>query len=197
MTLTVDLEPRQHYLRATVSGSYTLRSAQDVYDEAVKAAIATGHTRVLLDASAVTGVPTQDERYVLGLFVAAEQRILAARTPPVDMQVAVIGQRPLIDPDRFGETVAFVGPTGAGKSSLMKLLSRMYDPQRGEIRVDGQNIRDVTLASLRGQMGIVLQESFLFAGTIRDNIRYGRPEATEEEVIAAARLTESGTTSGT
>ena len=72
----------------------------------MKAAIATGHTRVLLDASAVTGVPTQDERYVLGLFVAAEQRILAARTPPVDMQVAVVGQRPLIDPDRFGETVA-------------------------------------------------------------------------------------------
>jgi ATP-binding cassette subfamily B protein len=89
---------------------------------------------------------------------------------------------------RFGETVAFVGPTGAGKSSLMKLLSRMYDPQGGEIRIDGENIRTVTLESLRRQMGIVLQESFLFAGTIRENIRYGRPEATDEEVIAAATL---------
>jgi ABC-type multidrug transport system fused ATPase/permease subunit len=89
---------------------------------------------------------------------------------------------------RFGETVAFVGPTGAGKSSLMKLVSRMYDPQRGEIRIDGHEIRSVTLESLRGQMGIVLQESFLFAGTIRDNIRYGRPEASDEEVFAAATL---------
>jgi ATP-binding cassette subfamily B protein len=89
---------------------------------------------------------------------------------------------------RFGETVAFVGPTGAGKSTLMKLLSRMYDPQGGEIRIDGHDVRDVTLPSLRRQMGIVLQESFLFAGTIRDNIRYGRPEATDEEVVAAATL---------
>jgi ABC-type multidrug transport system fused ATPase/permease subunit len=89
---------------------------------------------------------------------------------------------------RFGETVAFVGPTGAGKSSLMKLVSRMYDPQRGEIRIDGQDIRGVTQESLRRQMGIVLQESFLFVGSIRDNIRYGRPEATEEEVVAAATL---------
>ena len=89
---------------------------------------------------------------------------------------------------RFGETVAFVGPTGAGKSSLMKLLSRMYDPQRGEVRIDGRDIRTVALESLRRQMGIVLQESFLFAGTIRDNIRYGRPEATDDEVAAAATL---------
>jgi ABC-type multidrug transport system fused ATPase/permease subunit len=89
---------------------------------------------------------------------------------------------------RFGETVAFVGPTGAGKSSLMKLLSRMYDPQRGEIRIDGRDLRTATLESLRGQMGIVLQESFLFAGTIRDNIRYGRPAATDDEVVAAATL---------
>jgi ABC-type multidrug transport system fused ATPase/permease subunit len=94
---------------------------------------------------------------------------------------------------RFGETVAFVGPTGAGKSSLMKLVSRMYDPQAGEIRIDGHDIRGVTLASLRRQMGIVLQESFLFAGAIRENIRYGRPEASDEEVIAAARLANADT----
>jgi ATP-binding cassette subfamily B protein len=123
----------------------------------------------------------------------------AVPLPPVaegiafrDLEFAYDGKHPVlrdVNLDvRFGETVAFVGPTGAGKSSLMKLLSRMYDPQKGEIRVDGRDIREVTLASLRGQMGIVLQESFLFAGTVRDNIRYGRPDASEPEVIAAATL---------
>lgn len=89
---------------------------------------------------------------------------------------------------RFGETVAFVGPTGAGKSSLMKLLSRMYDPQQGRILIDGHDIRDVQVQSIRSQMGIVLQETFLFVGSIRDNIRYGRPDASDEEVRVAARL---------
>ena len=106
MTLTVDLEARKHYLRATVSGPYSLRAAQDAYDQAVKAALSHGHTRVLIDASRVTGVPTQDERYMLGLFVAAEQRILAAKVPEVTVRVAVFAQRPLVDPDRFAETVA-------------------------------------------------------------------------------------------
>jgi len=106
MTLTVDLESRKHYLRATVSGAYSLRTAQDAYDRAVKTALASGHTRVLIDASQMTGAPTQDERYMLGVFVAGEQRLLAARTPPLEVQVAVFGHRPLIDPDRFAETVA-------------------------------------------------------------------------------------------
>jgi hypothetical protein len=106
MTLTVNLESRKHYLRATISGAYSLREAQDAYDETVKAAVASGHTRILIDASGVLGAPTQDERYMLGLFVAAEQRILAARTPPVEVQVAVYGRQPLVDPNRFGETVA-------------------------------------------------------------------------------------------
>lgn len=106
MTLTIHFQPRKHYLRAVVSGGYTLRSAQDVCDHALKAAVSSGHTRVLIDASSATGAPTQDERYTFGLFVAAEQRILAAKTPPVDVQVAFLGRRPLIDPNRFGETVA-------------------------------------------------------------------------------------------
>ena len=106
MSLTIDFEPRKQYLRATVHGSYTLRSAQDVYDQAIKTAVAVGQSRILIDASAATGAPTQDERYMLGLFVAAEQRILASRVPPLEVQVAVVGQRPLVDPDRFGETVA-------------------------------------------------------------------------------------------
>ena len=106
MTLTVDLESRKKYLRATLAGAYTLRAAQDAYDRAVKTAVASGHTRVLIDASGVTGAPTQDERYILGLFVAAEQRILASRNPPIDVQFAIYGRQPLIDPNRFGETVA-------------------------------------------------------------------------------------------
>jgi hypothetical protein len=106
MSLSVDFEIHTHYLRVIVSGDYSLRGAQDIYDHAIKVAVAGGHTRLLLDASRVTGAPTQDERYMLGLFVAAEQRILASRTPPHEVQVAVYGHQPLIDPERFGETVA-------------------------------------------------------------------------------------------
>jgi hypothetical protein len=106
MSLRVDFKPHKNYLLALVSGDYSLRSAQDVYDQAIKIAVAGGHSRLLLDASRVTGAPTQDERYMLGLFVAAEQRILASKTPPAEVQVAVYGRQPLIDPERFGETVA-------------------------------------------------------------------------------------------
>ncbi len=87
-----------------------------------------------------------------------------------------------------GQTVALVGPTGAGKTTIITLLQRFYDVTEGAIRIDGVDIRDVTRASLRRQMGAVLQDGFLFAGTIADNIRYGRLNATDEEVEAAARL---------
>jgi len=86
-----------------------------------------------------------------------------------------------------GDTVAFVGATGAGKSSIINLLCRFYDPQAGAIYIDGQDIKEVTLHSLRSQLGIVLQDTFIFSGTVRDNIRYGKPEATSEEVIEAAK----------
>ncbi len=85
-----------------------------------------------------------------------------------------------------GQTVAIVGPTGAGKSTIAGLLSRFYDVQQGAILIDGYNVRDVTQHSLRSQIGIVLQDPFLFTGTIRENIRYGRLNATEAEVIEAA-----------
>jgi ABC-type multidrug transport system fused ATPase/permease subunit len=88
---------------------------------------------------------------------------------------------------RAGEMLAIVGETGAGKSTVVKLLSRFYDPTHGEIQVDGQNLRDVRGSSLRRHMGIVLQDTFLFTGTVQDNIRYGRPDATEEEIVAAAK----------
>lgn len=85
-----------------------------------------------------------------------------------------------------GQTIAIVGPTGAGKSTIVNLLARLYNLEEGSITIDGHNINDVTLRSLRSQMGIVLQDSFLFSGTIRDNIKYGNLDATEEEVIQAA-----------
>ncbi|MBV8220042.1 MAG: ABC transporter ATP-binding protein [Solirubrobacterales bacterium] len=86
-----------------------------------------------------------------------------------------------------GQTVALVGETGAGKSTFAKLVSRFYDPTTGAVLVDGQDLRAVTAESLRSQMGIVPQEGFLFSGTIRENISFGRPEATDEEIRAAAR----------
>ena len=87
-----------------------------------------------------------------------------------------------------GENIALVGPTGAGKSTIVSLLSRFYDLDSGKITVDGQDISEVTLKSLRSQMGIMLQDSFIFSGTILDNIRYGKLDATEEEIIKAAKV---------
>jgi len=85
-----------------------------------------------------------------------------------------------------GQTIAIVGPTGAGKSTIVNLLARLYDPQKGAIFIDGYNIRDVTLKSLRSQMGMVLQDSFLFSGNVKENIRYGKLDASEKEIIQAA-----------
>ena len=88
---------------------------------------------------------------------------------------------------KAGESVALVGPTGAGKSTIVSLISRFYDIEHGRITVDGVPISDVTLKSLRSQMGIMLQDSFIFSGTILDNIRYSKLDATDEEVRAAAK----------
>ncbi len=86
-----------------------------------------------------------------------------------------------------GERVAFVGQTGAGKTTIVNLLSRYYEIQSGSIKIDGHSIQDVTMHSLRRQVGYMLQESYIFSGTIMENIRYGRLDATDEEVIAAAK----------
>ncbi|GHU03944.1 multidrug ABC transporter ATP-binding protein [Spirochaetia bacterium] len=87
-----------------------------------------------------------------------------------------------------GESIAIVGPTGAGKTTIVNLLSRFYNIDEGQVCVDGQDIMKVTLRSLRSQMGIMLQDSFLFTGTIADNIRYGKLDATDEEIRTAAKL---------
>jgi ATP-binding cassette subfamily B protein len=90
-----------------------------------------------------------------------------------------------------GERVAIVGPSGSGKSTVAMLVSRFYDPDRGSVHVDGHDVRDVALHSLRRQVGVVFEESFLFSDSVRANIAYGRPEATEEEIEAAARVAQA------
>jgi ATP-binding cassette subfamily B protein len=87
-----------------------------------------------------------------------------------------------------GQTVAIVGPTGAGKTTIINLIPRFYDVTSGAIRIDGSDVRDVTMRSLREQIGIVLQDTFLFSTTVMENVRFGRPGASDEEVMAAIRL---------
>ena len=88
---------------------------------------------------------------------------------------------------RAGETMSFVGPTGAGKSTIAKLVTRFYDPTEGTVRIDGHDLRTVTIESLRRQLGVVPQEPYLFAGTVRENIAFARPDATDAEVEEAVR----------
>jgi ATP-binding cassette subfamily B protein len=90
-----------------------------------------------------------------------------------------------------GEMIALVGQTGSGKSTVINLVPRFYDVSRGTVRLDGVDVRDVTLESLRSHIGVVLQEATLFGGSIRENIAYGRPDATQEEVEAAARAAQA------
>ena len=90
-----------------------------------------------------------------------------------------------------GQTIALVGPTGAGKTTIINLLSRFYEIDRGSISIDGVDIRDMRKADLRRALGLVLQDTFLFAGTVLENIRYGRLDATDEECTEAARMAEA------
>ena len=103
--------------------------------------------------------------------------------------------RPVLNDIHFcvqpGMHVALVGPTGAGKSTIVNLVARFYDPSLGCVRIDDQDIRQYSLHSLRSQLGIVLQDTFIFAGTIRENIAYGRPDASEQDIIAAAQAAQA------
>jgi ABC-type multidrug transport system fused ATPase/permease subunit len=109
----------------------------------------------------------------------------------VDRVVFAYGEEPVVRGLEIdvpaGGCIALVGESGGGKSTTAKLVARFYDPAQGAVRVDGQDLRDVQLRSYRRQLGVVLQDPFLFSGTIADNIRFAKPDATDEEIVAAAR----------
>ncbi len=138
--------------------------------------------------------------YKLRTLVDTEPEVMeapdAVDLPPIEGEITFDHLSFGYDPDRLviedvdltvspGETVAFVGPTGAGKSTLAKLVTRFYDPTVGRVLIDGYDLRDVTMHSLRSQLGVVPQEPFLFAGTIGDNIAFARPDATDAEIHEA------------
>jgi ABC-type multidrug transport system fused ATPase/permease subunit len=144
------------------------------------------------------GVAAERIFQILDMPIEIQDRVDAGQLPQIQGEVefrdVTFGYNPRIPilshlnlHIQAGQTVAIVGPTGAGKSTIAGLLARFYDIQDGEVLVDGHDVRTVTQASLRSQIGIVLQEPFLFTGTIRENIRYGRLEASDAEVEEAAR----------
>ena len=121
---------------------------------------------------------------------ATEEHIVLGRVTLEGVTFSYPGGTPVLENAtlhlRPGETVALVGPSGAGKSSVAKLMMRFYDPQEGRVTVDGHDLRDFTINSLRDQIAVVLQEAVLFATSLRDNIAYGRLDATEEQILAAS-----------
>lgn len=157
-----------------LSGSYkTLRTAQVAVEQVFD----------ILDAQESLG-DAPDARDIGPLegavrFENVEFNYVARQGPPL-LQGISLDVKP-------GENIALVGPSGAGKTTLMSLLCRFYDPTRGAVYVDGQDLRTVKQRSLRGQVGVVLQDALLFNETVGENIAYGRPEATTEEIIAAAK----------
>ena len=129
---------------------------------------------------------------------AANAPALPAGAGAIDFHFVTFGYdaaKPVLQDIAFdvpgGSIVALVGPTGSGKSTLMALMARFYDPQQGRISIDGVDIREVALRSLRGEIGFVFQETFLFSDTVANNIRYGHPEATFGDVEAAARVAQA------
>jgi ATP-binding cassette subfamily B protein len=135
-------------------------------------------------------------RTLLATEPSVQEKLDAYELPPIDGDIALKdvdfgyfpGDLVLRDVNiaiRAGESVAFVGPTGAGKSTIAKLVTRFYDPTSGKVTIDGHDLRDVTMSSLRRQLGVVPQEPFLFTGTIRDNVAFARPDASAEQVQEA------------
>jgi len=145
------------------------------------------------------GVASERIFQILGVPVTIKDKVGARALPPIDGAVAFSHVDFAYTPDHpvlrdlnlrieAGQTVAIVGPTGAGKSTISALLARFYDVTGGAVLIDGIDVRDVTQQSLRSQIGIVLQDPFLFTGTVRENIRYGRLDASDADVERAARV---------
>jgi ATP-binding cassette, subfamily B, bacterial len=157
----------------------------EVYGDILRAAGATERLMELLGARSQIQSPAHASalpRHPGGSRVRIEA--LGFRYPSRPDQLALDDVRLLINP---GETIALVGPSGAGKTTLFQLLLRFYDPQSGHIELDGVPIRDLSLQDLRNRIGIVPQDSTIFSTSAMENIRYGRPDATDDEVIAAAQ----------
>ncbi|MDQ2883492.1 MAG: ABC transporter ATP-binding protein/permease, partial [Actinomycetota bacterium] len=169
-----------------------IQQLSQVFDSWQQTRVSVGRIAQLMRLDTLTPSPERPER--AGRFrgeltldglrfsyptVASGPEVASAKPPEalrgIDLRIAA------------GETVAIVGETGAGKSTVMKLLARFYDPDQGSVRVDGYDLRSLDLRSFRRQLGYVPQEGFLFTGTIRDNIAYGRPESSDAEVEASAR----------
>ncbi|MFC4243883.1 ABC transporter ATP-binding protein [Gryllotalpicola reticulitermitis] len=147
-----------------------------------------------VDSGRLSGALTLDDVHFA--YPAIPARPGVQERGPQDARVEELEVRPTKPPEALrgirldiaaGETIALVGETGAGKSTVMKLLARFYDADRGAVRVDGHDVRDLDLTAYRSQLGYVPQEAFLFTGSVRDNIAYGRPAATDADVEAAAR----------
>jgi ATP-binding cassette subfamily B protein len=157
-----------------------LQELSELYGQVQAASAAMGKISTVLDA----------ERDILDRHGARELGRVDGRIE-LDRVVFAYGREPVIHGLELevpaGGCIALVGESGGGKSTTAKLVARFYDPASGAVRVDGTDLRDVELRSYRRQLGVVLQDPFLFSGTIADNIRFGRPEATDEEVVAAAR----------
>ena len=161
---------------------YPIRDLSQIYTTLQDATA--GGERVLELLDAEPSVQDQPE--------ATEMPIIEGRVDLRGVTFAYVpGQDVLRDVDvavEPGETVALVGPTGAGKTSIANLVARFYDVNEGAVEIDGHDVRSVTRTSLHGQMGLVPQDPFLFAGTIAENIAFGRPDASQDEIVAAAKL---------
>ena len=157
-----------------------LQELSELYGQVQAASAAMGKISTVLDA----------ERDILDRPGARQLGRIDGRIE-LDRVVFAYGREPVIHGLELeipaGGCIALVGESGGGKSTTAKLVARFYDPASGAVRVDGTDLRDIELRSYRRQLGVVLQDPFLFSGTIADNIRFGRPEATDEEVVAAAR----------
>ncbi|MFK8015847.1 MAG: ATP-binding cassette domain-containing protein, partial [Gammaproteobacteria bacterium] len=173
----------QFVLYAVLTASSTA-ALSEVWGEVQRAAGATERIGELLDASASVANPVQPQALPLPANgqIALEDVDFHYPSRPDDPVFQQLALR--IEP---GETVALVGPSGAGKSTVLQLLLRFYDVTGGRITVDGIDVRDVALGALRGRFGLVPQQSVIFSTDAMENIRYGRPEATDDEVIEAAK----------